>query len=310
MLITGATGMIGSHLRQHLSANGFIVRGLSRTAGPGVDYVQDLTAAAIDWPAILCGIDTVIHCAAISSAPSGKPGAASEELYRLNRDATASLARACLNNGVRRLVFTSSAKVYGDYSAPSAPFFEDHPLQPADDYGKSKAQAEDCIQNAGQQGLDVCILRLPLVYGPQLSANLQRIQRMTATGLPLPFASIRNRRSVLGINNLAVVVEQLLRLDSWRFPVINLADPEPVSTPELIGLVAAASGEKANLIPFPIRLLRPLARLAGQEAVFHSLASNLEMHCANLYGLLPGLVLEPTPEAFGRLRGRLTGING
>jgi len=302
--------MVGGYLYQSLSGSGVPVQAMpgAQSGGPSASY--DIASERMDWSLFLEGVDTVIHCAGLASA-SRHPGSAEKErLYRVNRDATVRLAQACLDHGVRRLLFTSTAKVYGDYSPPGSPFFEDDPLRPTDDYGESKRQAEEKLLEFRGQGLQVCIVRLPMVYGPDLSPSLRMLYRLVARGLPLPLGSIRNRRSVLGLNNLASIVDRLLELDQWRFPIINLADPTPVSTPELVTLIANASSLSAKLVPFPFRFLRPLARLAGRESVFHSLASNLELHCANLYTLFPDLKLEPTATSLERLRGGLVRPNG
>jgi len=294
----------------YLTARGLAVRGIPGISPKTGLRAIDLASDTIDWPSVLTGVDTIIHCAGVNSLPSNAGRAATDYLYKVNRDATGKLARACLEHGVRRLMFTSTAKVYGDYSPAGSPFFEDAPLRPADRYGDSKRQAEACLLEYQAKGLQVCILRLPMVYGPELSPNLKLIQKLMATGLPLPLASVRNRRSVLGVNNLAVIVDKLLALKEWPCPVLNLADPKPVSTPELIRIVAAAWSMRGRLVAFPPGFLKPLAKFAGRESTFHSLASNLELHCADLYRLLPDLVLEPTDKSLGRLQGRLSTPNG
>lgn len=295
--------MVGSYLQKSLSGNGVAVRGMARALSADAPASSDIASEHMDWSALLPGMDTVIHCAGQASVRRHSNSAEKDRVYRVNRDATTRLARACLDHGVRRLLFTSSAKVYGDYSPPGSPFSEDDPLQPTDAYGESKRQAEASLLEFRKKGLEVCILRMPMVYGPDLSPNLQLLHRLVASGLPIPLASVRNRRSLLAVNNLAAVVDRLLRLDHWRFPIINLADPAPVSTPELVRTIARTSSLPAKLVPFPLSFLKPVARLIGGESTFHSLASNLELHSANLYTLFPDLVLEPTASSLEHLRG-------
>jgi len=310
VLITGSTGMVGSYLYKSLSGKGLAVQGMARAISAEGTASHDIASDQMDWSALLQGVDTVIHCAGLASVPRHSSSAEKQRLYEVNRDATAKLARACLDHGVRRLLFTSTAKVYGDYSSMGSPFFEDDPLRPTDAYGESKRQAETNLLEFREKGLEVCILRLPMVYGPDLSANLQLLHRLVARGIPIPLGSVRNRRSVLGVNNLGVIVDRLLRLGYWRFPILNLADPEPVSTPELVRMIARTSSLPAKLVPFPLRILKPVAKLVGRESMFHSLASNLELHCANLYTLFPDLVLEPTASSLERLRGGLIRPDG
>jgi len=299
VLITGATGFIGSYLFRHLEEAGIPVRGVSRTVTAGTHALRDIASGETDWSPILSGVGTVVHCAAIAgeSLKGERAGVQNDRLYSVNRDAVVKLAQSCVENGVQRFIFLSTVKIYGENSTPGAPFFESDAANPANDYAKSKRQAEELLQPFREQGLDVCILRLPLVYGPALKGNLRMLHRLLEWRIPLPFRGVQNRRSLLGLNNLAAVIEGLLTLESWRFSVLNVADPQPVSTPQLIEILGSVVPGTPRLLPFPFIMMRPFARLLRLDAILDRLVGSLEVHCADLASVLPEVRLMPTKDA-------------
>jgi len=197
----------------------------------------------------------VVHLAAIahrSASPS--------ELERVNVGLAERVGRAAAAHG-SALVFMSSVKVHGEVSA--APFTEHAPLVPRDAYGESKARAEEALRAI--PGLRLAVLRPPLVYGPGVKANFLALMRPIARGIPLPLASVRNRRSLIYLGNL---VDAILRCLNQTGTFL-VSDGEPISTPELCRALGRALGQPARLFPFPARLLP--AKLATSLEVDDSL---------------------------------------
>lgn len=301
--LTGATGFIGSYLLDCLQGAGWSVRAISRSGADGMHACGDLSVRSPDWSELLAGVDTVIHAAAVAHQPlngGGEDSSLRQRLFKVNRDAVEELAKGCLAAGVRRIIFLSTVKVYGESTEPGMPFDELADLHPEDDYGESKRQAEAILRSFAAKGIEVCCLRLPLVYGPKPKANFLRLQNLAVSGYPLPLGSINNRRSLLGLNNLSSVIQYLLTLDSWPWQELNVADSGPVSTPELIRALAAASGHKPLLLPFPVWLIRWVARVLGRARDVDRVAGNLEVSVDRLLAI-PEVRLLPTHTSIQQL---------
>jgi nucleoside-diphosphate-sugar epimerase len=230
VLVTGASGFIGSSLCTRLRAAGMQVSGVSlRESLP-----------------VLHGEDAVVHLAAIAHR-----AATPLELRRVNVELCAAMGRAAAAAGAH-FIFLSSVKVHGEESR--APFTESSALAPADAYARSKAEAEAALRAV--PGLRLLVLRPPLVYGPGVKANFRALLRAVARGLPLPFASIRNRRSLLYVGNLCAALGEALRQGLQG--TYLLSDGAPLSTPELCRRLAAALGRRPRLLPVAPRLLELL----------------------------------------------------
>ena len=212
VLVTGATGFIGRPLCEKLVLDGFSVRGSVWIAEPSNSLPAGVQSALLesigpdtDWSEALTEIDTVIHLAArvhVMDETSGDPLAA----YRqVNVEGTECLARQAAAKGVQRLVFLSSVKVLGEET--DVPYSEQNLPGPQDPYGVSKLEAENILQQIAEEtGLEVVIIRPPLVYGPGVKANFRKLLGMIQRGLPLPFAGINNRRSLIYLGNLIDVI--------------------------------------------------------------------------------------------------------
>ncbi len=308
--ITGANGFIGSFLVRSLESDGSRVRRLVRNGGvDGRCHAVGDLAAEPEWLESLRGVDTVVHCAAFAEKPEGP--LATERLFRVNRDAVAALAKACQDVGVRRLIFLSSVKVYGEVSSDQGGFSEADTLSPDDDYGMSKAEAEQLLLAGGcAKNLDVCVLRLPLVYGPGVKGNFARLMRLAYRGMPLPLASVDNRRSLLGLDNLAAVVAALVLDERKLNDVFNVADPTTMSTPELLRSLGSARHCTPRLFRFPVPLLRVAARMVGVSASFAKLTESAVVNTTKLAAALPNLRLAPTDELIRRYFSDCSAANG
>lgn len=207
----------------------------------------------------------MIHLAGIAHAPS----ATESDLQRVNAEGTRRLARQAAELGVRRLVFASSVKVHGEETAPNEAWSESAPCRPADAYARSKLAAEEALrEEAGRSGLEVAILRLPLLYGPGVRANLDRLLRAVAAGRALPFGAVQNCRSMLAAANAA---DALLLASGHPAAAgrVFLARDADYSTPELIRVIARALGVPARLwnVPPSLLALLPVRRLRSSLLV-------------------------------------------
>lgn len=303
VLVTGATGFVGGALARHLVEQGCTVRGASRTALPssaqGIEsFIVDLTEPT-DWAAALRGADSLVHCAArvhVMRESSADPLA---EFRRANVEGTLNLARQAADAGVRRFVFLSSVKVLGESTPPDRPFLPDSPPAPQDAYGVSKHEAEEGLrQLSAATGMQLVIIRPPLVYGPGVKGNFAALVRMVRRGLPLPFGAIENRRSLVALDNLVSFVA--LCADPNRSPsaagqAFLVSDGVDESTAGLVRKIASAYGRRPLLVPLPPSLIRMAAWLAGRQAAADRILGSLQVDsskCGRLLGWKPVLTID------------------
>ncbi len=202
------------------------------------------------------GATHVVHLAARVHQPDADGEGARATMRRMNGDVTARLARAAAAAGAAHFVFASTIKVNGEATLPGRPFRESDPPDPHDDYATSKRDAELALAELAEStGLRVTSLRLPLTYGPGAKANFAALARAVRAGVPLPFAAIDNRRSLLGIGNFGDALATLLASDDaadrGRNTPYLLADAQPVSTPDLVRAIAARAGRGAAAVRVP-----------------------------------------------------------
>jgi len=216
----------------------------------------------------LADVDAVIHSAGLAHAMSGVP----EDDYRaLNTDATLMLARAAERAGVRRFVFLSSIRAQ---SGPTADVVltETMEPQPTDAYGRSKLAAE---QGLAELALDWTALRPVLVYGPGVKGNMAQLARVARMPWPLPLGGLSGRRSLLSVDNLAAAVDLVLRAPGpLRRPFI-VADPEPMTLPQMIAALRAGLGRRPGLVPVPETALRLACAALGKSEAFERIAGGL-----------------------------------
>lgn len=281
VLVTGAGGFIGRALLPLLLDGGMAVRAaLRRGPGPNFDARVEVVPVgdigpATEWSAALAGVDAVVHLAArvhVMDDAAADPLAAYRET---NTRGTLRLAEAAAAAGVRRFVFLSTVKVNGESTAPERPFRETDAPAPTDPYAVSKAEAERGLLAMAGGGFEPVVLRPPLVYGPGVGANFLRLLRLADRALPLPLASVANRRSMIYVGNLASAIVAALGAPGLGGRVFLVADGEDVSTPELWRRLAAALGRPSRLWPCPVPLLRLLAALTGRGAEMERLTGSL-----------------------------------
>lgn len=282
VLVTGAAGFIGRALCDSLSAAARPVRRAVRAAADAGDTVAvgDI-GPATDWRAALDGVRCVVHLASRTHVLDESAADPLAEYHRANVEATARLARQASGAGVSRLVYLSSIKVNGE--STSRPYTEADPARPEDAYGRSKWEAEQALAGiAAETGLEVVVLRPPLVYGPGVKGNFLRLVRLVARGTPLPLRSIANRRSLVYVGNLADAVIAAADAPRAAGRTYLVADPEDVSTPALVRAIARALGTTARLLPCPPALLELGAGLARRRADMARLTGSLQVDAAAL----------------------------
>ena len=270
--LTGATGFIGQYLLRELPKRGYRLRVLLRRPSSvpiaaASAVVGDL-ARPVNMAAALADVDAVIHSAGIAHAMSGVP----EDDYRLlNTEATIGLARAAQRAGAKRFVFLSSIRAQSGPAAEQV-LTEDLPPQPTDAYGRSKLAAE---QGLAELDVDWVALRLVLVYGAGVKGNMAQLLRLARSRYPLPLGALDARRSLLSLDNLVAAVDAVLAAPApLRRPLI-VADPEPLTIPEMIAAVRRGLGRRPGLIPVPRSLLEAALRLTGREEIYQRLAGSL-----------------------------------
>lgn len=291
VLVTGATGFVGSALVAALRRAGRPVRAAVRSAERIPAWLArearcvetgDL-AGDTRWDEALDGVDAVIHLAArvhVMHDTASDPLAA---FRAANVEGTARLAESAARAGVRRLVFASSIKVNGEATRPGAPFDERSEPRPVDPYGVSKLEAEQRLQGIGAGSrLEVCVLRPVLMYGPGVKGNLERLVRWVRAGVPLPFGSIDNRRSLLGVENFCDALIRAADHPGAAGRTYLVADGDDLSTPELVRRIARAVGRPARLLPVPPALLRTLATVAGRRDEAARLLGSLQVDASRL----------------------------
>lgn len=262
ILVTGAGGFIGMALCPALAARGHrVVAGLRRAAPPaqGVEpLILGDIGSATDWPAALRGVETVIHLAQRAHAGPDPQALASEPV------AVAALARAMAAAGARRLVLVSSVKAMGEATVPGRPFRPDDEPRPRDEYGRAKLASERAAWAAGREtGVEIVVIRPPLVYGPGVKANFAALLHLVRSGLPLPFAALDNRRSLIFRVNLVDLLAAAATHPGAAGMILLARDDEDLSTPALIRALAGGLGRTANLFPVPGALFAALRSLPG-----------------------------------------------
>jgi len=289
VLITGANGWIARALGQALVQRGDSVCGLTRRPGSTPDGVAEWLHEADDfeglekaWPNER-SFDVVVHLAARVHAPEDD-GEATEAAYlATNTTATLRLAELSRARGVGRFVFLSSVKALGE-TEPGRPWREDDLPQPGDAYGRSKRRAEEGL--AALEGIEVVMLRPPLVYGPGVRANFARLMRALQAGWPLPLGGATARRSLVFIDNLVDALALCVQHPEAAGELFHVADGEDLSVRELVTRLGVLLARPARLIPVPIGWLRWVGGLVGRGAEIGRLTEPLRLDTQKIQKLL------------------------
>lgn len=279
ILVTGATGFIGTFLLDRLAVAGYRVTAVVQSSTAGLpDRVTVLRGCAIApetcWAGKLDGIETVVHLAARVHVMHDTSTVPLDEFRRVNVAGTECLAREAAKAGVRRFIFVSSIKVNGEET--NFPYTEDKPVNPSDPYGISKMEAEQALQGIqAETGMEVVIIRPPLVYGPGVKANFYNLMKIVNSGMYLPLGSVANNRSLIYIENLVDAIVTCICHPKAAGQTYLVSDGEDVSTPELVRRVAYALEKSVRIFPFPPGLLRFAGKLLGKSGPIERLVGSL-----------------------------------
>ncbi|MDP2827040.1 MAG: SDR family oxidoreductase [Sulfuricellaceae bacterium] len=268
VLVTGANGFIGKALCAELSQHGHVVRGATRNS---VGDIGEHT----DWAEALSGIDAVVHLAARVHVMRDVASDPLKAHRATNALGTQRLAQCAAASGVKRFVYISTVKVHGE-ATPQRPFADREPPNPQDPYAISKFEAEQALQRiSAARGMEIVILRPPLVYGPGVEGNFLRLLHLVEKGIPLPLGSIMNQRSLIYLGNLVDAIRLCLTHECAAEKTFLVSDGETISTPGLIRKLASLSGKRARLWPIPIALLQWAGYLTGKIETVQRLTDSL-----------------------------------
>lgn len=300
MLVTGASGFVGSAMCVELLRRGWEVSAALRTSahapqGVEVAVVGDIDGAT-DWTAALEGVDVVIHLAARVHVMKDAAADPLAEFLKVNLYGTSNLAQQAASAGVKRFVYVSSVKVNGEQTTVNRPFTESDEPGPQDPYGMSKWRAEQDLQRiAMETGLEVVVVRPPLVYGPGVKGNFISLLAAIDKGIPLPLASANNLRSLVYVGNLVDALIACATHPAATGQTYLVSDDDDVSTAMLVDLIAQSLGRSSRAFKLPHRLLRAAATLLGRaeqmDRLFGSLRVNDEKLRSEL-GWSPPYTLE------------------
>ena len=229
----------------------------------------------------------VIHLAARVNETQETTTDALAEFRRVNVEETVNLARQAATAGVHRFVFISSIKVNGESTPLGQAFVVDNVPTPQDSYGISKLEAEQgLIDISNQVGMEVVIIRPPLVYGPGVKANFLAMMRWLHKGLPLPFGAIHNCRSLVALDNLVDLIVTCLDHPAAANQIFMVSDDEDISTTELLLRTSKALGKPAYFVPVPESLLQIGAKLLGKQGIIPRLFGNLQVDISHTKQIL------------------------
>ena len=275
ILVTGANGLVGRMLCSVLDQTGDRAIRSVRVSNSRREIPVGDVDENTNWNRILdSGIDAVVHLAGKVPVADRETDIVVAQYRQVNTFGTANLARQCATKGVKRFVFVSTVKVLGE--GRDEPYRSNDPALPGDAYAISKWEAEQSLrQIAIETGMEVVILRPPLVYGQGVKGNFLRLLRAVDRRRPLPLGAIQNRRSLIYLGNLVDVIRLCLTHRAAANKTFMVSDGDDVSSPELIGLIAEALRRDTLLLPVPVKWMRWAGRLLGKQAMIDRLVGSL-----------------------------------
>jgi nucleoside-diphosphate-sugar epimerase len=290
VLVTGPDGFVGTRLCARLLKDGLAVRGAQFAPVPLPEGCESIVvgdlAEATNWDEALTGVDRVVHLAARVHIMNDSAKDPLREFRHVNVEGARKLAEAAVRAGVKRFVFISSIKVLGE-ATTDRPFSADDPFAPQDPYGVSKMEAEQLLNQISRtSGMEVTIVRPPLVYGPGVRANFLKLLSAVNKGFPLPFGLIRNQRSLVGAGNLIDLIACCLTHPKAANQAFLAGDGRDLSTADLVRLIAEAMNRRPALLPVPPALMKVAGSLLGKRAEVDRLCGSLALDISKSRKLL------------------------
>ncbi|MCH8549176.1 MAG: SDR family oxidoreductase [Balneolaceae bacterium] len=300
LLLTGATGFLGSRLLFAIVSNsGFDLCCASRQSSRDARFKSFKVPglhSGVDWSEALFGQEVVVHSAARAHIMKEEVSDPLAEYRRVNVEGTLGLARQAAAANVKRFIFVSSIKVNGEQTKPGVRFSLESKPKPGDNYGLSKWEAEQGLWDISKDtGMEVVIVRPPLVYGPRVKGNFASMMTLATRNLPLPLGAVNNKRSLVALDNLVDLIIRCIDHPAAANQTFLVSDDQDVSTTELLTMITKAAGNKPRLIPVPLGLLRLGAAVLGKKAVADRLLGNLQVditHTKDTLGWKPPISVE------------------
>jgi len=294
ILVTGASGFIGLSLCKHLNAlDCELVPSVRRPTGIPNEIILSKDE---EWIFALNGCNVVIHLAGRAHVIKGETGDSLLQYRLVNVQGTEDLAKQAVKAGVQRFVYISSIKVNGERTAQNHAFIPGDIPNPEDAYGQSKLEAEEGLrQISAETGMEVVIIRPPLVYGPGVKANFAALMRAVQKGYPLPLGAVHNQRSLIALDNLVDFIITCISHPLAANQTFVVSDGQDLSTTELLKGMAKAADVPSRLLPVPVWALQAAASVLGKGDVIQRLCGNLQVDISKartLLGWVPPISVE------------------
>jgi nucleoside-diphosphate-sugar epimerase len=282
-LLTGASGFLGKHLAGVLIESGFDIKPVLRKKNELNSDLNSMVVKGIDshtdWSTDLDGLDFVIHCAARVHVTDETVEDPLEAFREVNVQGTLALAKAAAKSGIKRFIFISSIKVNGESTTNRSPYKSTDGPSPNDPYGVTKAEAEKGLKLiAVETGIEVVIIRPPLVYGPDVKANFAAMLKLASTGIPLPFGCINeNKRSMVYIGNLISLIVECINNPNAVNQIFLVSDDNDLSTKEFVKGLSAGLGKSGLMLPVPKLFFSVAGKVLGKSAIIDRLCGSLQV---------------------------------
>lgn len=290
IMVTGANGFVGQALCESLQQQSCVLTQVSRSITSQPSGRQHQVASidgATDWTEILSGVNVVIHLAARVHVMRDNISDPLAAYRQTNVDGTLNLARQAAQAGIKRFIFISSIKVNGEQTLAGKAFTAEDTPAPEDAYGLSKWEAEQgLLALAKATGMEVVIVRPPLVYGPGVKGNFATMIKLVKSGLPLPFGAIDNCRSLIAIENLISVILKCVEHHAAANQIFLVSDGDDLSTSAMLRCLAQAAGVPARLIPLPAAWLERGLKLLGKQMLAQRVLASLQLDITKTRDLL------------------------
>ena len=277
IILTGASGFVGNGIKKNIPSENLILLGRNNSDDRYEFVFSDLNE---NWQYgnVFDSVSCVIHCAARAHVMNEDIDNAYDLYHQINVKGTLNLATQAANNGVKRFIYISSIKVNGESTDKGAPFTEYSIPSPQDQYGVSKLTAENALRElSDNSGMEVVIIRPPLIYGPGVKANFSAMMKLVSKNLPLPLGAIDNKRSLVALDNLVDLIGICIDHPRAANKTFLVSDDHDLSTTELIEMMVHAVGKSPHLLPIPVSWLKFAGRLLGKRSFIDRLCGNLQV---------------------------------
>ncbi len=303
LILTGATGFVGKQILEKITSFDVTVLGRSKPESlKNCTFFQANIDANSNYSSALADGGVVIHCAARAHIMDDKSADPLTAFKDVNTLGTINLAKQAAKAGVKRFIFISSIKVNGEHTYKGKPFSAEDKPSPEDPYGLSKAEAEEQLKKLSKEtGMEVVIIRPPLVYGPGVKANFATMMRLAATGIPLPFGSIKdNKRSLVSVYNLVDLIVKCISHPNATNQTFLVSDDEDLSTEKMLKELSVALGKSGKMLSLPVQLFELVGKVTGKSAIVARLCGSLQVDISKTKQLLDWQPPISVKEGFAR----------